>query len=283
MSDDLEAPQEGVEEVVQSEEVEQTSEAPEGVDSTEGTPDEAPAEVKDEETPEAKEEKERLSRSERRRQAKERSERELREAENARQEAERKLKAAQEAASKLQPPKQDDFDSFDEYQAQLSAYHSMRMLDSREAQRLEAEAAASFERAKRLREQQQQEDAEAWRTQVAEARGRYADFDQVAMREDLPISPELGRVIQGSDVAADIAYHLGKNPEVAKSLSQMGQIEQARAIGRLEAALSAPKPKTISNAPEPINPAKGGGSAVRDPSRMSLDEYRAQREKGWHP
>lgn len=279
MSDDLEAPQEGVEEVVQSEEPEKASEAPEGVESTEGKPDEAPAE----DSQEAKDEKERVSRSERRRQAKERAERELRESEAARQEVERKLKALQEAGQKVVPPKQDDFDSFEEYQAHLSAYHSMRMLDQREAQRLEAEAKASFERTKQLREQQAQEDAKSWQAQVAEAREKFSDFDAVALREDLPVTPDLAGMIRGSDAAADIAYHLGKNPEVAASLSQMGQIEMARAIGRLEAALSAPKPKTISNAPEPISPARGGGNAVRDPAKMTMAEYRAQREKGWHP
>jgi hypothetical protein len=57
-------------------------------------------------------------------------------------------------------------------------------------------------------------------------------------------------------------------------------VEQARAIGRIEASLQAPKPRTETNAPDPISPVKGKVSATRDPNRMSYKDYVAYREAG---
>lgn len=278
MTDELAAPQEGVEEVVQSEETEQVETASEETESTEGTTPEAPAEV--EETPE---EKERKSRSERRREAKERAEQQLRESEAKRRAVEERLRSIKEAGAKLPAPKEGDYASYEEYQAALSAHHAVRMLDGREAQRLEAEAAAHFAQAQQVRQRQAQEDAANWQTQMAEAKAKYPDFEAVALNDAVPIGQALADMIKGSDVAADVAYYIGKNPDHAARLSSMSPVDMARAFGRLEATISAPKPKTTSAAPDPISPVKGAASATRDPSKMSINEYRAAREKGWHP
>lgn len=279
MTDALEAPQEGAEEVVQSEETEQVDAASEGTESTEGTLPEAPAEANKAE----EEERERKSRSERRREAKERAAQELRESEAKRREAEERLRSIKEAGAKIPAPKESDFNSFEEYQAALSAHHAVRMLDGREAQKLEAEAAAHYAQAEQVRQRQAQEDALNWQAQMAEAKAKYPDFEAVALNDALPISNDLAGFIRGSDVAADVAYYIGKNPEQAARLSGMSPVEMARAFGRLEATVSAPKAKTTSSAPDPIIPVKGAGSSTRDPAKMSIEEYRALRQKGWTP
>ena len=275
MNDDLEAPQEGAEEVVQSEEIEQVSEASEGTESTEGTTEKAPAE----ESQETEDEKERKSRSERRREARERAQQELRESEAKRQEAERRVQAIREASKNLPAPKQDDFATYEDFQAALSAHHAVKMLDSREAQKLEAEAKAQFEQVKILRQRQAQEDAENWQSQMAEAASRYADFTKVAL-QDAYVTDQMATFISRSDVGADIAYHLGKNRDLGVRISQMSPMEMAMAFGRLEATVSAPQSQRTTNAPPPINPVRGKGTASKDPGDMNPSEYKAWIDAG---
>lgn len=272
MTDDLEAAPDGaVEEVVQTED--EQSEAPEAAESTEGQAESQPAEDEESEEERAK------SRNQRRKEAKERMRSALQEAESRRLEAERRLEQAREAAKKLPKPKQSDFADYDEYQAALSAHHAVTMMDSREAQRIEAEAKAHFAQIEEIRRAEAAEDARNWAAQTEEARTRYPDFDRVALQE-APINERMAKLIVQSDVAADIAYHLGKNPQLGHQMAGMSEVEMARAVGRLEAQLSAPKPKTASTAPEPISPVRGKASAVKDPEKMSYAEFKAARMAG---
>lgn len=275
MTDEVElAPSEAGDEVVSDDQITEKNDSTEAEGDREGQPAE--------ETPEdgeTEEEKARKSRNERRREAKERMQEALREAESARTETERKLKAIQEQAKSLPKPKQSDFGDYEEYQAALSAYHGLVAMDRREAQRIEAEARVQHEREKAIRQQGEQEDARNWATQMEDARTRYADFDVVALQQ-APIDDRMAKMIVQSDVAADIAYHLGKNPHLGTQMAGMSDVEMARAVGRLEAQLSAPKPRTVSNAPEPIAPVRGKATAAKDPASMSSAEYRAWREKG---
>ena len=92
-----------------------------------------------EETPEEAEKK---SRNQRRKEATERNEAALRESEQARHRAERLLEYQKAAAAKLPEPKQSDYPSYEQFQAALSAYHVVKMTDSREIARIEADARA---------------------------------------------------------------------------------------------------------------------------------------------
>lgn len=91
------------------------------------------------------------------------------------------------------------------------------------------------------------------------------------------LSPEAGSLVVASDVGPQILYHLGKNPEKAARIARQSPIQQAAAIGRIEAEVrSTPKPqKQLSNAPPPPTPTKGAGSApvnTADPN-MDLAEF----------
>ena len=263
-------------------EVEQT-EAPEAVESTEGQDETQPAEVDAEAKAEAEAEEKKSKSAERRERRKQELER-LRSSESearARaEEAQRQLQAAQHAAKSLPKPKQADFQDFDEYQAALSAFQVANVIDSREVQRLEASAKAHFDQVDEIKQQQRQEDAQNWAAQVEEGREKYPDFEAVALSENIPINQAMAEMIVSSDVAADVTYFLGKNPELSRQISGFDQISMARAIGKIEAQVSAPKPKTTSTAPEPINPIKGKATAAKDPAKMSMAEYEAARKSG---
>lgn len=278
MNDDLEAPLEGVEEVVPTE-AEQV-EAPEAAESTEGQTQEATANGDEAEVPAEEPADKGPSRAERRRQAKERTEQALRDAEAKAAQAEADAKAIRDAAKAVQVPKQEDFATFEEWQAELSAHRTLGTLDDREARKREAEAKTHFETVQTIRQQQDAEDAQNWADQVVEGKAKYQDFEAVAMSDSVPITQDMARMLVQSDVAADVAYHLGKNPDVAAKISQLDPVNMARAMGRLEAQLSAPKPKTTSTAPDPITPVKGASFAHKSPGEMTPQEFAKWEEAG---
>jgi hypothetical protein len=282
-------------EVVQSE-AEQVT-APEVAESTEGQEVETPpAKATEEEAqaePDAAED-EGKSKSQERRERRRKFQDKLREdaeaAQKAQEEAEARLAAAREAAGKLPTPRPEDFATPEEYQASLSAIAAAKMMDEREVKRLEAEARATFAQQERIQAQRIQEATQNWEAQVGEAQGKYDDFDAVVRNDDLPISQNLAVMLMGSDAAADVAYHLGKNPDQAERLSALCDspnpalaLEAARELGRLEAMVTTPKSKTVTDAPAPIEPVRPAASASLNWEAMSPSEYDEWRAKGGKP
>lgn len=203
-----------------------------------------------------------------------------------RQEAETWKAKAQEAQAKLSRlsehndpmPKQDDFASYEEYQAALSAHHAMRALDGRQRKETEAEAQAYQREIERVETERKQEIAQEWASQVADARSKYADFEQVAFKA--PISEQVADVIMSMDGGTDVAYHLGMNPADAQRISALSPLDAAMELGRIEARLSRPKPRTATQAPNPVSPVRPKASAVKSPSEMTPAEFRKWRESG---
>lgn len=194
--------------------------------------------------------------------------------------AQRRLDDSRKAAQALPRPKQADYPDFEEYQAALSAFHSVGVLDKREQQKLEAEARQHYDRAGQVKQAKKYADAQNWAAHLEEGKSRYPDFVEVFTSPQLHVAPKLAEHVFNSDVAADVAYFLGKNPAISSAMSGMSEIDMARAFGRLEAQVSAPKPKTVSTAPDPITPLNGRATAGSKPEQMSPDNYRKWRAAG---
>lgn len=93
------------------------------------------------------------------------------------------------------------------------------------------------------------------------ARAKYADFEAVT-RPILPIAnqiPVMVQFIKESDNGTDVLYHLGKNPVVLEALTKMQPFAAVQELLRIQAALSTPAPKAVSQAPAPITPVSTGG------------------------
>jgi hypothetical protein len=279
MTDEVQAAEEAAPEVVQTE-AEQVT-APEAAESTEGQVETPPAEDKGEQ-PEA-EEKVSASKARRERRkaelARAKEEAAQAEAENA------KLRAQldqMKGAEKTPPPKIDDFDDHDEYVAALSAHKAAELMDQRQVAALQREVEQRDERQKALQQQQMAEAQKNWASQVEEAKERYADFEEVVRAEDVQISPQMANVIAMSDVGADVAYHLGMNKQQAAQIAQMPVAEQVGAMRMLEQfiAVQTPKPRTQTQAPDPVTPVTPKATGHKDPSQMTAAEYRAWREAG---
>lgn len=240
----------------QAEADEQTKGNPEAVDAPEAETDDTDA-AKVEEKSAAKKRRER-------RQAELAALRE-REA-NARASLERIKTAAQGEVE----PKRDEFDDPDEYVAAKAAWRGAQSVAKREE-------AAAQEALNQVARQREAEAKAMWMEQVSEARTRYEDFDRVALDPAVPITPQIASMLQQSDAGADVAYYLGQNRAEAHRIATLPPLEAARELGRIEATMALPKPKTQQSVPPPVRPVTGRGQPQRDPSKMSYAEYRKWR------
>jgi hypothetical protein len=115
---------------------------------------------------------------------------------------------------------------------------------------------------------------------LSAGREKYHDFDMVMANPQTQYSETMIEGLTDAENSADIAYHLGQNPQEAAKIMQMPPLQQVMAIGKLDVQVAAAKPKT-TKAPPPSEPVAAGSSgAVVDPDKMTADEWRKWRDGG---
>lgn len=117
----------------------------------------------------------------------------------------------------------------------------------------------------------------AFADRIAEARERHADFDRVAFDPALPVNTAMAEVIARSDHGPEIAYQLGRSPDLARRIAGLDPLSAARELGRLEAVLSPTAARKVTGAPPPIRALDGAESPRRDPDAMSYEQYKRWR------
>lgn len=145
----------------------------------------------------------------------------------------------------------------------------------REETRKEAAAAAREELQKtQTTDYAAQRDAD-FEERVAEFAKDLPDFQEVTQDPHLAITEVMAETIKDSENGPAIAYHLGKNPKLAASISRLPPLQQAREIGRIEAALAnKPAVPKVSAAPAPAPKIEGGDSKTeKNPVEMSPAEF----------
>jgi hypothetical protein len=205
-------------------------------------------------------------------------------------------------------PKQDDFATYDEFTEALAEFKADQKF--REA---EGKIKAEFERrdqeaqaraAAMQRHQFEQQAAQAFNAKVEEAKGKYSDYDAtVAASVSLPVTPEVGLVIQNEPFGVELGYYLMKNPAELDRINSMAPLARFTALGHLGARIEAgiisngevvtpqavapvakptlvPKP-IASKAPMPPPRVHAGVVAPqKSPDEMTLSEYNAWRAAG---
>lgn len=123
---------------------------------------------------------------------------------------------------------------------------------------------------------------EAWSAMADDMRTKAPDFDQV-FNANTPVHQHAVPFIVESEKGGEIAYWLGKNPDVARDLYSKFETAPAQALielGRIEARLSAPPPKQVSTAPKPAPTLNGGvNPVVFDAHTASVDDVAAHLRK----
>ena len=128
--------------------------------------------------------------------------------------------------------------------------------------------------------------------------GKYEDYNTVVFDKDLVLTQGMVETALLTDIAEDILYYLGKNPDISAAIGEMPALKAAKEIGKIEARLVAEKKKAeekkvedkkpdtppapakkLTQTPEPINPVRTDGAVDKDPNQMNAKEYRAWRER----
>lgn len=190
------------------------------------------------------------------------------------------------------------FDTFDSWsEKQLSAGKTASLDDfleardawkeARDAQKAEREAIAEYQTGVQS----------AYQEKVETFKAGVEDWDEVVGQEiDLP--PGVGPAILELDNGPEVAYFLGKNPKVTQKLNELSPFLAVAEVGRIAARLektpvplqetnniatrSPDRQPTVSKAPAPITPLKGGGiRTTKDISSPDIpyDEYRKIRDE----
>jgi hypothetical protein len=194
------------------------------------------------------------------------------------QQATGRAQSGQEPA--LQEPRPEQFEDYGQYTKALARYEAQQLF----AQRDQEQSKTAQERAQQAEQQAQAVRAEAWAERQQAVKQVLPDYDTVmSAAANVHVSQAVQEALLDSDMGPQLAYHLAKNPALAQQLSGMSQRQVDREIGRLEASLSKPgaaqKAPPVSGAPKPGRPLGAGTSQNTDPSRMSMEEYRAYRAK----
>lgn len=173
-------------------------------------------------------------------------------------------------------PVAEEFADYSEYVKALTDYKADQKVNEVLSRRDLDQVSQAEQRVNEFRDQ-------AWAERAAAARTELKDFDAVVGATDVFLPKYVIEGLLESEKGPQLAYHLAKNPEIAKNLANMSQREADREMGRLEARLEKPKlvTKPVSNAPEPISSVRGfnAGNITGDPTKMSPAEFASWAKK----
>lgn len=173
-------------------------------------------------------------------------------------------------------PRMDQYQSVEDWQA-ATLQHAQQ---NAQRQIQQALAQAGMHPAQQQARAQQQQVAAYADQRLAEASQKYPDIAEKVMDPQLPtlgsLNPAVRDALLMSPNFPDLAYHLANNPKEAWRLAQTHPSQAIMELGTLAARLStAPR---VSNAPNPPRELGSSESVSKDPTKMSMSEYRAWRK-----
>lgn len=154
--------------------------------------------------------------------------------------------------------------AFEDYGQFLTAHARWAARD--EFRQQQAAAAARARRAQS--EQRMQTHAQKLDAQQDAVREKFADADDVietvlASVRDNPRAADVGAYLAESDIGGEIAYRLGKDADALKAvLTAPNAHAVARALARVEVAITSPKATPVTRAPAPPRHTVGSSATV---------------------
>jgi hypothetical protein len=215
----------------------------------------------------------------------------VREREEAKREAERlkqeiqELKNSKESTqepSKLEEPKESDYESYGEYLDALDEYDKKtedsksEIVEKKEVK--ENSSSDKKEDAGGLTEAQ--ETALAVIQEVLKESKKPEDFDKVALDDSVPVTGEMLEAIAECENPVEVMYYLGKNKDIAGKIAGTSAVKQAMEIAAIDKANTKPKkPVELTKVKDPINPVAPSDSMKKPKQKMSFSEYEAERNR----
>jgi hypothetical protein len=201
-----------------------------------------------------------------------------REAERRAQYLEQQLAQVQQQYAHQQPRNQNDrppslqeFETVEEWGAAVADYSARQAL---------TRAEHTFQqRDQHYSQQQLAQQFQAKEAAYAAANPGY--LDRIAeMTSAIQLHPDILAVIAGSEHGPAVADHLASHLDVADRVSRMSPVAAAAELGRIEARLSTPKPKPVTQAPAPVPTLSGSSVVSKDLASLSYEDYKRARSGG---
>lgn len=167
-------------------------------------------------------------------------------------------------------PKQEDFDSWEAFETAKEDY-------------IVKKAGAEFMRHfnTNIQAYNQSQAERSFEQRIEQAAVQNPAIRQILTDNTLPITNTMAEVIKSSESSAQLLVYLNENRQDAARIATMAPFMAAKELGRIEAVLQntppPPKPKKISQAPEPIKTVNGAGSPVVDENNLPMEEWVARR------
>jgi hypothetical protein len=149
----------------------------------------------------------------------------------------------------------------------------------------EAAQAVKQELSQAQEQQRFAERTKSFRTREMEFAKTVEDYTEVA--HFAPISSEVADMVKELDNGPEVAYYLGKNPDLAEKISALSERSAAIELGKIEARLSAEreklKSKSAPKAPPPPPRIDGASAEIRvkpdepDSDQLSDQEWARRR------
>ena len=170
-------------------------------------------------------------------------------------------------------PKQDDFDSYEEWHKATVKYEAKLEADNIIKQAKEQELKVVQEQQARETRRQLDEKEAAFRTISPDydivLKEASETLDSIAL-QGINIAP-FQQMVLNTDNPPQVIYELGKNPELIESLVNMSPLKAMREIIKMEIALEGTKKEVVS-APEPIKRLSATGKATKALDEMTFEE-----------
>jgi hypothetical protein len=175
-------------------------------------------------------------------------------------------------------PRQDQFDSYDEYLDKLTDWKlEARLQQEHTAQQQRQQAA------------QQQERLTGWQQRVGQFKAKVPDFEDVLESvEHIGLTTVLRDALFADPLGPELAYELARKPDDFARIVNLDPLAALTALGEFKARLEPAKTaapsngvKPVSRAPNPIRPVGNGAGATSTVpmDQMPLGDYIRARER----
>lgn len=180
---------------------------------------------------------------------------------------ERLSTVAAPSQEKSGPPKQTDFNNFDDWLAARDEW-------------LLGQATERFSKAAGTKSQPEADPAEKgtrfWKDAARQAKELgIKDFDDAMdaiQSGEVPTSPAMSHyVVEDAENKAALVAWLAENPDEAERISRLDAVRAGAALAKVDARLGR-KPRQVSAAPAPAPDLRGGGTASPSLERMSHED-----------
>lgn len=171
-------------------------------------------------------------------------------------------------------PEREKYEDEAEYQADLNAWKVEERIIARQAKAHETDT-------QNLRQESAAQKATLFRERAMALKDGIPDIEKIFSQDSFPVSAALAETIMETDKGPEVAHYLLRHPDEFQRIQAMSQRSAAIEVGRIEAKLALPKPRTQTQAPPPPTTLSGSArSPSKKPEDMSMSEYAAWRAKG---